>query len=282
MSHTYQRGFFNLGDHSLFYKISGEGPKTILISGTNSDTRHKPNIFDVPGSEKFTILSFDNRGMGQSSSPQQAPDMHAYADDVARLMDHLGWEKAHIVGISFGGMIAQHFAVLHPEKVTRLVLCCTSSGGAGGSSYPLQELQELPANEYAQAFMKLLNLKHHDEWQRANPKEAEEIFAYHFQSASATLNDPVKKAAMKAQMKARSDHDIYDQLPQITCPTMVTCGQDDGITPVHNSEAIAKAIPGATLRVYEGGHLFMKETPIAWQEIFSFLNGTPNSKENHV
>ena len=66
--------------------------------------------------------------------------MADFAGDAAALLDHVGWEKANVFGISFGGMVAQELAVTWPERIDRLVLCCTSPGGEGGSSYPLDEL----------------------------------------------------------------------------------------------------------------------------------------------
>lgn len=64
--------------------------------------------------------------------------MADYADDAARLMDEIGWADAHVLGICFGDMVAQEFALRHPGKIRRLILCCTASGGAGGSSFGYQ------------------------------------------------------------------------------------------------------------------------------------------------
>ena len=142
-----QQGFADLGSHRLFYKIKGHGPRLMIISGTNSDTRQIPSIYDAPGASEFELLNFDHRGMGQSSSPDTPPTMEDYADDIAKLLDHLGWEETAVVAVSFGGMVAQHFALRHPDRVSRLTLCCTSPGGEGGSSYPLHELTDLTAEE---------------------------------------------------------------------------------------------------------------------------------------
>ncbi|MCG8491570.1 MAG: alpha/beta hydrolase, partial [Sneathiellales bacterium] len=259
-----------------FYKIQGNGPRIILISGTNSDTRHKPGVYDIPGIEKYQLVNFDNRGMGQSSTPaNEPPSMQAYAHDVEQLMEKIGWEKAHIIGISFGGMIAQHFALNYPEKVYRLVLCCTSSGGIGGASYPLQNLQDLDAENYARTFMKLMNLRHTEAWQKENPRQAEQIFALHWQSADATFNNPVKHAAMKEQLKARADHDTYDRLEEIKMPVLVACGTYDGLAPPENSRNMVNRIPNAEFMEFKGGHMFMKEDPSAWPSMLGFLTDRP-------
>lgn len=267
----YRSGFADLGHHQLFYKIQGNGPRIILISGTNSDTRHKPGVYDIPGIDQYELVNFDNRGMGQSTTPDEPPSMQAYAQDVARLMDNIGWENAHIIGISFGGMIAQHFALTYPEKVDRLILCCTSSGGAGGASYPLQKLQNLNAEDYAKTFMKLMNLQHTDAWQKENPKQAEQIFALHWQSADATFNNPAKHAAMKEQLKARADHNTYDQLDKLDMPVLIACGTYDGLAPPENSRNMASRIPNAKVIEFKGGHMFMKEDRKAWPTMLEFL-----------
>lgn len=271
MSPPNQSGFADLGHHQLFYKIQGNGPRIVLISGTNSDTRHKPGVYDIPGIEKYELVNFDNRGMGQSTAPDEPPSMQAYARDVARLMETIGWEKAHIIGVSFGGMIAQHFALNYPEKVDQLILCCTSSGGLGGSSYPLQKLQDLSAEEYASTFMKLMNLQHTEAWQKENPKQAKQIFEMHWQSADATFNNPVKHAAMKEQLKARADHDIFDQLEQLKMPVLIACGTYDGLAPPENSRNMASRIENAEVIEFNGGHMFMKEDRKAWPTMLNFL-----------
>ncbi|MEP3246205.1 MAG: alpha/beta fold hydrolase [Sneathiella sp.] len=266
-------GMADLGTHQLFYKIRGQGPRLLQISGTNSDTRHKPSVYDIPGADSYEILSFDNRGMGQSTSPDEPPSMEAYAEDVAKLLAIVGWKKTAIVGFSFGGMIAQHLALHHPHLVERLVLCCTSSGGRGGASYPLQKLQDLPARDFAASMMKLMNVSHTDAWQTENPIEAKRVFDMYWQSADATLNDPVKYAAMKAQFAARAHHDTYDALSSLSMPVLVACGEDDGVALPENSKRMADAIPGAEFHVFEGGHMFFKENPAAWPFIFRFVTG---------
>ncbi len=243
----------------------------MLISGTNSDTRHKPSVYDAPGTEAFELLNFDNRGMGQSSSPGIAPTMQAYAEDAAKLLDYIGWEKTCVIGVSFGGMIAQHLALHYPQKISRLVLCCTSSGGNGGSSYPLHELQDLTAQEYAAAMVKLMNITHDDTWQAAHPEQAKSVYNLYWQGADATFNNPVKHAAMKTQFAARAAHDTYDALKKLPIPTLVAGGEYDGVAPPANQQALADIIPNTRLQIFKGGHMFMKEDPKAWPSILDFL-----------
>jgi 3-oxoadipate enol-lactonase len=273
MSIKSHQSFADLETHQIFYKIAGKGERLLLISGTNSDTRHAPTIYDVPGANGFELMNYDHRGMGQSSSPDEVPTMETYADDIAKLLDHAKWEKTSVIGISFGGMVAQHFALRHPDRVNRLALCCTSSGGKGGVSYPLQTLSHLNAEEYARFIMTKMNITHDLEWQEAHPKKAKAIFEFYFKGANANYSDPVKYAAVQKQFAARAKHDVFDALHHLYIPTIIACGKDDGVAPPENSENLADAIPGAELSIFNGGHMFLKENPKAWPTLFDFFNG---------
>jgi 3-oxoadipate enol-lactonase len=123
--------FISVRDIQIYYEISGKGPRLLYISGTGADLRNKPDIFDSPLADHFEILAFDQRGLGQTGRPDIRYSMEDYANDAAGLLQALDWGRCHVMGISFGGMVAQEFALRHPECIDRLVLCCTSSGGAG-------------------------------------------------------------------------------------------------------------------------------------------------------
>ena len=131
--------FITLGNLTLYYDICGQGPRVVFIPGTTSDLRQQLNIFASPLVEHFEVLSFDQRGIGQSNSPDPEPTMMDYARDVKKLLDTLGWQKCSCIGESFGGMVAQEFALNYPDYVEKLVLVVTSSGGEGGSSFPFHD-----------------------------------------------------------------------------------------------------------------------------------------------
>jgi 3-oxoadipate enol-lactonase len=184
-----------------------------------------------------------------------------------------GRDICRVLGVSFGGMVAQEFAVTNPDRVERLALACTSAGGDGGSSYPLQKLPELPPAERAAAQLKLADSRWDERWLEAHP--ADRALAESLTAAGQNQPDPATAAAYTAQLEARAGHDVWDRLDAITCAALVGYGNYDQIAPVQNSTAIASRIRGAELRGYEGGHLFLFQDPAALPEFEAFLQAPP-------
>src|SRR3984957_4944173 len=106
-----------LGSIDLYYERAGDGPPLLFISGTGGDLRVKPNVFDGPLAKSFDVLGYDQRGLGRSAKPDVDYTMADYADDAAGLLGALDWASAKVVGVSFGGMVAQELAIRHPAKV---------------------------------------------------------------------------------------------------------------------------------------------------------------------
>jgi 3-oxoadipate enol-lactonase len=257
---------------SIYYELTGternEGSNRLLcVSGTGGDLRQQPRM-DSAFSETFAVLSYDQRGLGQTEVPTGPYTMADYADDAADLMAALGWDECAVIGISFGGMVAQELAIRHPGRVRRLALCCTSAGGAGGASYPLQDLTGLDPAEGADIHLRLMDTRWDDAWRRANPDTAAMIIA-RFASSTTTPT-----AGLRLQLEARSHHDTAARLATIACPTLVAGGRYDGIAPPANSEFLARSIPGATLRLFDGGHGFFLQDPAALPTIVDFLAAT--------
>jgi 3-oxoadipate enol-lactonase len=219
----------------------------------------------------FDVLVHDQRGLGDSEIPPGPYTMADYAADAAALLDHAGWERARVVGVSFGGMVAQELAVTWPERVERLALLCTSPGGAGGASYPLHELAGLPEAERDRIGLALLDSRFTPEWLAAHPSD--QALADMMAARRAGTKTSEQLRGEELQLEARSRHDVCDRLDRITCPTLVACGRFDAIAPPSNGEAIAARIPGAELRVYEGGHAFFAQDPEALPHVISFLAG---------
>src|SRR5215216_1845445 len=139
--------FSHVRELDIYYETQGQGPRLLYIGGSGADLRRPPTVFDSPLPASFEVLAYDQRGLGQTSAPDVPYTMADYADDAAALLDAVGWASAHVFGVSFGGMVAQELAIRYPGRVDRLVLACSSSGGKGGSSYPIEEFAELPMDE---------------------------------------------------------------------------------------------------------------------------------------
>ena len=262
---------FRSDDIDIFYEVKGTGPNLLFISGTGADLRKRPSIFDSSIPDLFTLASYDQRGLGQSGKPDRPYSMAEYADDAVRFLDHLGWEKALVVGVSFGGMVAQHLAIRQTDRISKLALCCTSSGGAGGASYPLHTLQHLPDEERARNLVPLNDTRCTPDWVKENGSLYQAMVDMAVEAYEFARDEPHHDIGAFRQLEARTHHDTYDQLDQIELPVLLAAGKYDGIATPENQRALLERLPNAELEFYEGGHLFLLQDPKAWQSIISFL-----------
>jgi len=250
----------------LYWERGGSGPRLLFCNGSGTTLQAVRPVLDLLAGQ-FDLLAWDYRGLGRSVP---LPGPYAMADlaaDAAGLLEIAGWDACRVLGVSFGGMVAQEFAVTRPDQVERLALACTSPGGGGGSSYPLQDLQGLPPGQRAAAQLTLADSRWDERWLQAHP--ADRALAGRL-AANQDQQDPAA-AAREAQLAARAGHDVWDRLGAITCPTLVGYGNYDGIAPADNSAAIASRIRGSELRGYEGGHLFLFQDPAAIPDFEAFL-----------
>jgi pimeloyl-ACP methyl ester carboxylesterase len=135
----------------------------------------------------------------------------------------------------------------------------------------LHELAELPADEAAAIGLRLLDTRFTPDWLATHPEDRAMVGA-RAQRGAAPKPPDVRRGELE-QLGARRGHDVWDRLPAVTCPTLVAGGRYDGIAPPANSEAIASRIPGAELRLYDGGHLFFLQDRAAFPDILGFLAG---------
>jgi 3-oxoadipate enol-lactonase len=256
----------------LYYEVGGSGAPLLLISGTGGDLRAPPSVFDGPLADAFEIAAYDQRGLGRSSVPPGPYTMADYAADAAGLLDVLAWDDALVMGISFGGMVAQELALRHPARIRRLVLACTSSGGGGGASYPLHELAAVAGDDRIARQLELADTRYDATWRAGHPEEWESLASLMRARSAIGSDEPGRAVGAALQLDARRRHDTWDRLDRITCPTLVCGGVFDGIAPPANAEHLASAIPGATLRMFDGGHLFLLQDRGAWPAITEFLS----------
>ena len=263
--------FAKIGDLDIYYERAGSGPPLLFISGSGSDLRVKPNQMDGPLPKHFDVLGYDQRGLGQTTKPDAPYTMADYADDAARLMDHVGWASAKVIGVSFGGMVAQEFVLRHPKRVERLVLGCTSPGGAGGASFPFHEIEHMGREERARHMIPISDTRRDAVWQSANPEQYEQFVA--FAASDPYADEPGRAMGYSRQLAARAALDTYDRLGDIACPVLIAAGRFDGIALPATQEKMAPRIPGARLQFFDGGHLFMLQDRTAMPAMIEFLKG---------
>lgn len=255
----------------LWYERDGAGPPLLFISGTGADLRVQPNVFASPLAKTFDLLAYDQRGLGRTDKPDEPYSMAQYADDAAALLDHVGWDRVRVIGVSFGGMVAQELVLRHPQRVERLVLACTSPGGEGGASFPFHEIGHLKGEARARYLMPISDTRRDAAWQAANPEEYERFVQ--LGAADPFADEPGRAQGAFRQLEARARHDTWDRLPQIACPVLLAAGRYDGVALPETQDKMAARIPGARLEWFEGGHLFMLQDRRAYPTIVEFLKG---------
>ena len=265
--------YFTSGDIDICYEATDcrDKPRLLYISGTGSDLRKKPSIFDSPLQHIFQLAAYDQRGLGRSSKPDRPYSMADYGDDALKLLDHLGWDRAHVLGVSFGGMVAQELAINHCDRIDRLVLCCTSSGGEGGSSYPLHELDSLDPVERARKMIELADRRCSAQWIRENPEFYDAMIKETLAASEFAAHERDHAIGARRQLEARKYHNTYDRLPAIACPTLVCGGKYDGLATPENLQALAENLPTSRLAFFEGGHLFLMQDAKAFSSIVQYL-----------
>ncbi len=250
----------------LEYELGGTAgaPRLLLISGSGSDLRRQPRTHDHPAlAERFEVLAYDHRGLGSSvpDDPHREPTMADYAADAIGLLDHVGWDACRVLGVSFGGMVAQELAVTTPERIERLGLACTSPGGAGGSSAPLHTLADLPPDA---------RLAQQVAWLDTRTVEDPELRAVWTEAMAALAGHPPTEGE-RLQLQARSHHDVWNRLPHLDLPVLIAAGRFDGIAPPTNQEALLGQIQGADLHWFDGGHAFFVQDRTALPAIADWL-----------
>ena len=154
----------------IYVERRGEGPPLLFLNGSGQTLATVAPLVDVLAG-RFDVLAHDQRGLGRTSVPPGLYTMAQYAADAAAVLDAAGWSSCRVLGISFGGMVAQELAVTWPDRVERLVLACTSPGGAGASSYPLHELADLPDDERAARMVAVTDTRFTPEWLASHPAD---------------------------------------------------------------------------------------------------------------
>jgi len=242
--------FVDRAGYRLHYEVSGppDAPPLLLIMGLGMCSAAWHNL---PGrlSDRFRVIVFDNRGVGQSSAPPGGFRIRDLADDAARVLDAEGVQQAFVFGISMGGMIAQELVLRHPERVRALALGATFGSHFRSHKPRLGVAGDLlMVSLFSRHPRRMARLLVSDEYFARNP----ERFARWLEQ----LGRP-KRSAARRQIVAITLHEAEKRLPLIRVPTLVVSGDRDRLVPVENSRKLARLIPGARLVELPGaGHAF--------------------------
>ena len=253
----------------VYFERSGAGSRLLFLNGSGATLAASAPLLGM--FSDFDLLAHDQRGLGRTSVPPGPYTMAQYAADAAALAEAEGWDRYGVVGVSFGGMVAQELAVTFPERIERLALVCTSPGGPGRASYPLHTLAAMTDEERAEVRLGILDTRFTQEWLATH--DSDRMLAQVMADRTAVDKPAEVLRGERLQLEARAAHDVFDRLPRVICPTLVASGRFDGIAPASNGEAIAAQIVGADLRLYDGGHAFFYQDRQAFPDIVSFLRG---------
>ena len=249
----------NASGWDIHYETSGSpsNPPLLMILGLSHRLAHwrlLPSLL----AERLFVVTFDCRGMGQSERRDEPYSIDDEVRDILAVMEAAGLQRAAVYGRSRGGMLAQEVALSHPDRVSALVLSGTSHRGPGsvGSIDAVNQAMRITPEVTRELIFETQNAAMASPgWKERDP----EAFAY---LMGVDLEAPPRRFAVVRQQGALEGWTSVDRLHQVACPTLVLCGEDDGMVPPENSRQLAAAIPDARLQlVPQCGHLPMLEKP---------------------
>jgi pimeloyl-ACP methyl ester carboxylesterase len=250
-------------DIEMFYVEAGVGDPLVLVMGFGGD--HLAWGLQIPAlAAAYRVIAFDNRGVGQTDAPDIPYSTAMMADDTAALLDKLGIDRAHLCGVSMGGMIAQELALRHPGRVRTLQLHATLARPDAYMRALGDTWRDLRPKLGREEWLRTLAL-----WLFAPATFAERPEVVEMLIANALANPhPQSLTGFLRQGDAVREHDTLERLGEIGCPTLVSVAEHDVLVPPRFSHEIAHRIRGAELKTLAGaGHAYMWERPEAFNAL---------------
>ena len=254
-----------VGQALIHYQCKGEGEPLLLIQGLGGDL-HNWKSAPVPLQDRHRVIAFDNRGAGLTEAPDASFTMETMADDAAGLLDALDIPRAHILGWSMGGNVAQEISLRHPDRVATLVLMSTYTRAPARSRFALDTM--------------IRGLR-----EGASPATAMMMMRAWCSTEAAFAADPAPRApavskgpngveGFARQKKALDGFDSRKRLKGLHVPTLVIHGTDDIMVPPEFAHELAGSIAGAHLHWIKGAGHFLP--PEGWvSPVLDFLAKHP-------
>ncbi len=262
-----------VGDINIEHYVEGEGPPLLMIQGFGLSAHSWGEPFLDGLRPHFQVIRFSNRGTGKTDKPDVEYSIPMMAEDAAGLLGELGISRAHVMGISMGGRIAQELALNHPERVQGHVLGCSTPGRSRGVEV---------SPEVAALLVPAPGLSPQEQFHRVwpamvTPEFIERERDFLEEMVRTLLENPTPVDTLGRQMVALLRFDSYERLPQIKSPTLIIHGDKDRLSPVQNADILNERIPDSTLYILPGvGHCFFWEKPReSARVIVEFLASVP-------
>lgn len=258
---------------SIYYEVNGPNGKAwkddkaetlFMLLGSTADLRKTADQQYINQSvSMFQIVTYDHRNAGRTTIKDEPCTMDDYADDAAALIEGIIPEKlpVYVIGISFGGMVAQHLAIRHPHLVKKLVLCCCATGGEGGMSFPIHQWYEpgISIEDRIESRLYQANTDRTPEWKEKSKSEFTMTMAILSRDEKVGAEDPLRKEGIKRQLDARKLHDTWDKIGQLKMDVLCLGSPKDNITQTHLMENLANRIGDNCERKldFDWGHPFI-------------------------
>jgi pimeloyl-ACP methyl ester carboxylesterase len=244
-------------DVRLHYAASGSGDPLLMVMGMGGSSAGWAPDLIAELARSFRTIIYDNRGTGRSDKPNVPYSLEMFAADALAVLDDLNIARAHVFGVSMGGMIAQEIALRYGPRLQTLTLGCTTCGGKNAVPPPPESTKLLTAPRDGLSDEEVIRRG----WPLAYTPEYIETHRAELEaSIPRLLVNATPAFVFKRHLEATYGLKTYDRLPQITTPTLIITGAKDVLIPARNAEILAERIPGAKLHIIpNAGHAFFNE-----------------------
>ena len=239
----------------LAYRIDGQGPETLVLVNGLADTKETWDAQLPAFAERYRVVTFDNRGIGESSAPPGPYTGAEMADDLVGLVDLLGLERFHVLGISMGGMIAQEYAIRHSDRLLSASFCCTYSYPGPFCRRMFSCWRDLvPSLGMGFTQREVLLWAFSTDFFEQREDELIEVETF-------MAENPQPQEAYLAQLHVIETHDTRGRLGAVACPAMTLVGEEDILIYPKLSRRLHDELPRSTWVATRGGHACLWEYP---------------------